>query len=256
MLAVERRRAIAARVSGLPAVRTDDLAEEFGVSAETIRRDLLELERVGLVERVHGGATTAERPRALEASHVSRQVLHLDGKRAIARAAARLVEPGHTLIIDVGTTAIEVARALPATWHGRVLTNSLPVAVELAGRPDVEVLTSGGRVRPGDLACAGRQAVDFFDDLYADLAFLGSGGVHAQAGLTDYHLDEVDVRRVMVERAARSYVLADASKLGVIAARRVCALERLAGLITDAAPPPDLAEALALAGVDVVVGGA
>jgi DeoR family glycerol-3-phosphate regulon repressor len=109
-------------------------------------------------------------------------------------------------------------------------------------------------VRPGDLACAGSQALEFFDDLYADLAFLGSGGVHAQAGLTDYHLDEVDVRRVMLERAARSYALADASKLGTIAARRVCGLDRLAGLVTDAPPPPDLAEALALAGVDVVVG--
>jgi len=88
------------------------------------------------------------------------------------------------VIIDVGTTALEVARALPATFEGRVLTNSVPVAMELSGRREIELLLCGGQVRHGDGACAGAHAEAFFAEFYADRAFLGSGGVHHEAGLT------------------------------------------------------------------------
>lgn len=248
MLAAERRRAIAELVSARPGTRSDELAGRFGVSAETIRRDLLYLQRTGVVRRVHGGATPPEPPRAVEDSYVQRSARNAAGKQAMARRAAELVRPGDTVVLDVGTSVLEVARALPAGWSGRVLTGSLLVAAELAGRPGVEVFTAGGRVRGGDLACSGDAARAFFADHYADIAFLGSGGVHPEAGLTDYHTDEVDVRRVILGHAARTYVLADATKLGVIAVRHVCPLTGLDGLITDGEPEPDLAAALAEAG--------
>jgi DeoR family transcriptional regulator, fructose operon transcriptional repressor len=250
-LAAERQGAIAAVVAAHPSVKTDELAAEFGVSVETIRRDLLRLEQLGLIERVHGGATAPRRPSAMPGSH-GRRSANVAAKRAMARAAVALVRPGDTVLIDAGTSALEVARALPPAWAGRVLTHSLPAAAELADRAGVEVVLSGGRVEAGELACLGSQALAFFADYYADVAFLGAGGVHARAGLTSGDPQQVDVQRVALDHAARAYVLADASKLGVIAVRRVCGLERVTGLITEGTPDQELAAALDTASVQVI----
>ena len=173
-------------------------------------------------------------------------------KRAIARRAAALVEPGETVVIDVGTTALEVARALPASFGGRVLTNSVPVAMELSGRREVEILLCGGQVRHGDGACSGAHAEAFFAEFYADKAFLGSGGVHAEAGLTDYYPSEVVVRRTIIGHTAACYVLADSSKLGTIAVHRVCPLDRVTAVLTDDQGESSAHQALANAGVTVL----
>jgi DeoR family fructose operon transcriptional repressor len=251
-LAAERQGAIAAMVAAHPSVTTHELAAEFGVSVETIRRDLLRLEQLGLIERVHGGATAPRRPSAMPGSHGRRRGANAAAKRAMARAAVELVRPGDTVVIDMGTSALEVARALPGAWTGLVLTSSLPAAAELTDRPGVQVLLSGGQVQGGDLACSGGQAMAFFADYYADVAFLGAGGVHARAGLTSNHPQHVDVQRAMLDHAARSYVLADTSKLGVIAVRRVCGLDRVTGLITEGTPDQELASALDTANVQVI----
>lgn len=252
MLPAERRRRIVEVLATRPSVQTEDLADTFAVSGETIRRDLLKLQREGLLQRVHGGATPVDRPVAVEDSFAQRRDANVGAKQAMARAAVSVLQPGDTAILDVGTSVLEVARALPLTWSGRVLTNSLLVAAALVDRPGIEVLVSGGRARPGDHALSGAQTVSFFADYYADVAFLGSGGVHSDAGLTDFHPDEVDVRRMMIAHAARCYVLADATKLGVIAARHVCPLDRFTALVTDGVPDDDLGAALADAGVRLV----
>jgi DeoR/GlpR family transcriptional regulator of sugar metabolism len=251
MLPTERRLSIVDEIRRRPMVRADELARRFEVSVETVRRDLRVLQRDGFLDRVYGGATPA-RHRSTEATFDDRRTQHIDRKRAIARLAVELIEPGETIVLDVGTTALEVARALPETWRGRVLTCSVPAAVELAGRPRTEVLLSGGRLRDGDLALSGTHAQEFFADYYADRAFLGSGGVHPDAGLTDYHPDEVDTRRVVLERAERCYVLADSSKLGAIAVRKVCDLDRLTAVLTDGQDNPDAAAALRAGGVELV----
>jgi DeoR/GlpR family transcriptional regulator of sugar metabolism len=105
--------------------------------------------------------------------------------------------------------------------------------MELSGRGEIELLLCGGQIRPGDGACSGAHAEAFFAEFYADRAFLGSGGVHPEAGLTDYYPAEVVIRRTIIAHTAKSYVLADSSKLGVIAVRRVCELDQVAAVITD-----------------------
>jgi DeoR family transcriptional regulator, fructose operon transcriptional repressor len=251
MLPTQRRQAILAQVREQAAVSAEDLSRQFGVSVETIRRDLRRLGDRGLLERVYGGAT---RPsgRSSEGSFAARSTRHIDRKRAIAALAAALVEPGETIVIDVGTTALEVARALPADFRGRVLTNSVPAAMELSGRPDVELLLCGGQVRAGDGACGGAHAEAFFAEFYADRAFLGSGGVHPRAGLTDYYPAEVVVRRTIIDHTATTYVLADSSKLGAIAVHRVCALGQLTAVVTDDAENSAAFTALAAAGVTLL----
>lgn len=165
-------------------------------------------------------------------------------KAQLARVAAGLLENGQTVIIDIGTTAVAVAQAIPRAFTGTVITPSLPVAVELADRPGIELLLAGGRVRAGDLACSNAHTKAFFTDVYADIALLGSGGVDAAAGLTDFHLDEIDVRRTIIANSARSYILADSSKLGQVAPYRVCDLSAVNGLITDQNTDPAVAAAL------------
>jgi DeoR family fructose operon transcriptional repressor len=251
MLPTQRRQAIITQVRQQAAVSAEDLSGQFAVSVETIRRDLRTLRDAGLLERVYGGAT---RPsgRSSEGSFAARSARNIERKRAIAAIAASLVEPEETIVIDIGTTALEVARALPGAFRGRVLTNSVPAALELSGRDGIELLLSGGQVRPGDSACSGAHAEAFFAEFYADRAFLGSGGVHPEAGLTDYYPAEVVVRRTIVAHTAKNYVLADSSKLGVIAVRRVCELDQVTAVLTDDTENADAAAALDAAGVTLM----
>ncbi|RMI38280.1 DeoR/GlpR family DNA-binding transcription regulator [Streptomyces triticirhizae] len=255
MLPAERHRRITAAVNQAGTLSTEALAAELGVSAETVRRDLAQLESRGALSRVHGGAAALSVARGLtgeEAPFDERTRAGVEAKAAIGRAAAGLVSPGMTVVIDLGTTAVQVARALPADFRGLVATASLLVAGELAGRPGVEVLIPGGRVRGGDLACSGPGAVAFFDGLNADLAFIGSGGVTAEAGVTDFHYDEIATKTAILRRSARTYVLADASKHGRIAPHRVCDLDGCAGVVTDLVGDQALAEAVGRAGGAVI----
>jgi DeoR family fructose operon transcriptional repressor len=244
VLAAKRHDLIGAALRSTGVVSTEDLARQLGVSPETIRRDLVVLERGGALRRVHGGAALGQPFGAEEPSFADRQTSGTEQKRAIGRRAAQLVSSGQTIVLDVGTTALEVARALPVDFRGAVATCSLLVAAELADRRGIDVLVSGGRLRGGDLALANAQTVSFFADLRSDLAFLGSGGVDAIAGLTDFHLDEVATRRTIIANAARCYVLADAGKLGRIAPHRVCGLGDVDGLVTEGAVPRALGIAI------------
>jgi DeoR/GlpR family transcriptional regulator of sugar metabolism len=127
----------------------------------------------------------------------------------------------------------DVAAHLPSSHRGLVFTNSILAATVLAGRPGIDVLTSGGRVRGGDLACFGAAAEAFFAGFYGGKAFLGSGGVHPVLGLTDYYPDEIPMRRVIINQADECYVLADSSKLGRIAPAKVCDLDQVTAVTTD-----------------------
>src|SRR6478752_5679946 len=155
MLPVERHAAIVQAVNAAHAVSTDELVRRLSVSAETVRRDLALLEERGAIRRVHGGAASVVDRRADEPSFSERSVIRHEAKMELARAAVSLLEVGQTVVIDIGTTAVEVARAIPPSFRGTIVTPSLLVAMELADRPRVELLVSGGRVgKGGDLACA------------------------------------------------------------------------------------------------------
>lgn len=250
MLPSQRRQAILESVRASEVASAESLARRFKVSVETIRRDLRALQSDGLLERVYGGAA---RPsgRSSEGSFTARSLRNADSKRAIALLAASLVKPDDTVIIDVGTTALEVARALPGSFRGRVITGSVPVAMALVQRTGVDLMLCGGQVRAGDGACSGAHAEAFFAEFYADKAFLGSGGVHPDAGLTDYYPPEVVIRRTIIAHTASSYVLADSTKLGTIAVHRVCALDDITAVITDD-HDADAVTTLTTAGVTVL----
>jgi DeoR family transcriptional regulator, fructose operon transcriptional repressor len=248
MLPIQRRQAILAEVRQSSAVSAEELARRYRVSLETIRRDLRSLRDEGLLERVYGGALSI---RSTEGSFAARSALNSDNKQSIGRLAASLVEPDDTIVIDVGTTALEVAKALPNTFRGRVLTNSVPAAMALADTEGIDLLICGGHIRRGDAACYGAYADGFFAEFYADKAFLGSGGVHADAGLTDYYPHEVTARRTIIAHSNASYVLADSSKLGAVAVHRVCPLSQVTAIITDPHASAETVSTLETAGCQI-----
>lgn len=253
MLPEERRLRIVEALGARGLVRVDDLVAELDVSAETVRRDLIELERRGDLTRVYGGAT--RNGDAPDGAASKRDVANPAAKRAIARLAATLVQPHQTLIFDVGTTVTELARALPLDLAGQALTNSIYTAQELARRPNLQIHLAGGELRTDDLACSGPETEEFIGGFFADIAFLCAGGVHPQAGITDFYPREIAVRRHMLQRSGERYVLADSSKLGRVALRRVCEVAGVTAVITDDEAPADAIEALEGRGVRVMVAG-
>lgn len=248
MLPAERRARILRALDNAGTLSTDELANELQVSGETIRRDLIRLDHQRQLRRVHGGAMAASTIRGEEAPYPQRAEADTDANRRIGELAASLVSPGETLILDVGTTALAVARALPPTFHGTVLTCSLLAAAELAGREGVEVLIAPGRVRGGDLAVSNSLTVRFFNDVRADIAFLGTGGIAAEQGLTDFYIDEIATRRVVIANSNTAYALADATKLGKVAPHHVCELNQITAIITDRTPTPTIQAAIQQAG--------
>jgi DeoR/GlpR family transcriptional regulator of sugar metabolism len=252
MLPVERQKEILEEVRGRHAVKAEELSARFGVSVETVRRDLRQLADKGLLERVYGGAALSL-VSPYEASFDQRRSNFRAQKTAIATLAATFLDGGETILIDVGTTCHEFAKAIPSTWNGRVITNSVLAAVELADRPDVEVVLAGGRLRAGDLACSGPYAGKTFDDFFVGLAFVGSGAVHPTAGLTDYHPSEAELRRDWLARVGQAYLLADSSKLGEVAPCRVSSMDRFDALITDDGISAQLFDDFNSEGVTVLV---
>ena len=242
-----------AAIDAAGTLATDELAQGLDVSGETVRRDLLLLDQRGEIRRIHGGAMTVSRRRSHEPSFAERATDAGDAKQRIGQCAAGLIADARTIVLDVGTTVLAVAQAMPASFRGTVATCSLLVAAELAGRPGVEVLVAGGRVREGDLALSNTQTVAFFHELRADVAFLGSGGVSASTGLTDFYVDEIATRQTMLAHSQRSYVLADASKLGHDAPHRVCSLNSVEAVITDRKTSRRVAAGLAGAGAHLIV---
>lgn len=238
------------------AVQVSVIAQELGVSDMTIRRDLMDLEAAGKLTRTFGGAldTGAGRQTPVdrdEPHFEARMKRQREAKEAIAAAAAALARGCRTIALDVGTTTHLLARRLAGQPEAKLFTNSLRIAGELAAEVP-EVYVPGGRVRPGELAIGGSAAVAQFQSLWFDIAFIGVSGL-TPAGPFDYSFDDVELKRVYLRRSGVSVVLCDASKFERMSLVHIAALKDFHVLVTDAAPPPLLAAALADAGVRIEI---
>jgi DeoR/GlpR family transcriptional regulator of sugar metabolism len=248
----QRRLEISELFADRRVVRIDELADRFGVSRETIRRDLITLENRGLVQRVHGGGVSPEID-SREPSFQERLALHSAQKTAMAKLAAQLIGEAGTLFLDLGTSVARITDFIPQTFSGQVITNSVLAASRLGQRDQIDVMVSGGRMRHGDLALSGPHAAELLNDVFVEIAFLGSGGVHPSHGLTDFYPDEVAIRRIVIGNARSTYVMADSSKIGRVATQRVCPLDQVTGIITDSEADPDLLRDLRTTGIEVHV---
>jgi DeoR/GlpR family transcriptional regulator of sugar metabolism len=232
MLTDERRALILDRLGTQGRVLAADLSDELAVSADTIRRDLRELDDAGLLRRVHGGAL----PRHGDASPFAARARRApEAKASIARRAAECVHDGQVVVLDGGTTTLELARALREDLSASIITTSPPIALALADHPGVEVTVVGGTLRPSALVTVGATAIEAFRLIRADLVFLGVCGLHPEIGVTTEDLEERHVKAAMIEGAAEVVALADHDKLGTAMPVVVAPLSAVTQLVTDAA---------------------
>lgn len=244
LLPAERLEKIKQIVQKQGAIRVTTLCQELNVSAVTIRNDLIELEKQGVLARSHGGAIMTgssrlgyERPFHEQQEHFAAE------KERIGRYAANLVTDGDIIILDVGTTTTQVARHLPAECHVTVVTNSLNIALELERFPKVTVLVIGGTLRPLQHSLVNPYATLLLSQVHADKLFLGCNGISAQAGVTNANLQEAEVKQAMLKAAKQVIVVADGSKVGGVAAAHIANLTDIDLLVTDKkANPQELAK--------------
>jgi DeoR/GlpR family transcriptional regulator of sugar metabolism len=232
MLAQERHQIILDLLNKNRVVKVSDLMVTFNVSIETVRRDLDHLESQGFLRKVYGGAVISKKL-SEEPSYSVREVAYLEEKRQIGIKCAELVEDGETLIIDLGTTTLEVAKNLKQKKNLTVITNAINIALELINVKDFRVFFAGGRLRYGDLSCSGFLTSDFLKQFNVDTAIIGVGGITLEDGISDYHVEEAGTRRLMIEQSNNVIAVTDFSKFGVKAFTKVCNLSEIDVLVTD-----------------------
>ncbi|PSR22716.1 MAG: DeoR/GlpR transcriptional regulator [Sulfobacillus acidophilus] len=253
MMSAERQQTIKELLTTTRMVYVSALAEMFSVSEMTIRRDLEALEKRGVLRRVYGGAVVEE---ALYAEihdvpiHV-RSVDKLPEKQAIAERAVQLIEPNDVIILDAGTTTLEIAKRLK-DWRGLVvITNSLPVAWELAGGGP-SLLMIGGQIRGSSLSAVGSKATAFLSDIVVNTVFLAASGLSLERGIMNSNLDESEVKRLMMGRCNKVVLVSDTSKFQNQAYHVVAGWDEIDTFITDDRLPDDVCEKLSALGVDLI----
>ena len=226
----------------------ETLAQHFGVTLQTVRRDVRALADAGLLARFHGGVrvpgSTTE-----NIAYRQRQQLNGEAKLRIARAVAAAVPHGSSLIINIGTTTEAIARELLRHRGLRVITNNLNVAAILSDNADCEVIVAGGVVRSRDRGITGEVTVDFMQQFKVDIGLIGISAIEADGSLRDFYYREVKVARTIIERSREVWLAADHSKFNRPAMVELGRLEQIDNLFTDQPPPPPFASLLAEAGV-------
>lgn len=238
----------AVRAHGVATV--ESLADRFGVTLQTVRRDVKLLAEAGLLARFHGGvrlpSSTTE-----NIAYRQREALNADAKKRIAKAVAARVPNGCSLLINLGTTTEAVARELLRHKGLRVITNNLNVAAILADNADCEVIVAGGVVRNRDRGIVGEAAVDFIRQFRVDIGLIGISGIEADGSLRDFDYREVKVARVIIEQSREVWLAADHSKFNRPAMVELARIDQLDLLFTDQPPPAPYPALLAEAGVQL-----
>ena len=250
VLTAERRQVILEQLAREGKLVAVELSSALRVSPDTVRRDLQELAEAGLLRRVHGGAL----PPAVGAlPYAARRDQAPAAKAAIARETCRLLHSGQVIILDAGTTTLEVARHLPHDLRATVITNSPPIAVALAEHATVEVTMLGGRLEKDARATVGAATIEALHAIRADVLVLGICSLHPDIGITVSDLEESYVKRAMIANAAEVIAVSSADKLGSAGQFVVGPLEELTHLVTERSCPVAELERYRSHGVDVVL---
>jgi len=232
-------------------VSVEGLAEAFAVTPQTIRRDLNELCLRGLLARVHGGAMPANS--ISNVGYQDRRHLLAAEKTLIGAAAAAQIPDNSSLIVNIGTTTEQVARALYSHRDLVVITNNINVINILSGSPAKELILAGGVVRQSDGGIVGEAAVEFIRQFRVDCAVIGASALDEDGALLDYDHREVSVARAIIANARRVILVADHQKFERSAPMRICDLSRIDMFVTDRPPPARFRDACAANEVEVVV---
>jgi len=246
----ERRREITTMIRARGSVQVASLSEMFSVSMQTIRKDLLYLEQHGVATRTYGGALSSEVVNAhIEPAIETKRVSHTEAKERIGRLAAGMINPGESIMLDSGTTTLQIARFLPDDEDITVVTNDFDILGVLNQKRKIKIVMLGGELRRRNMAFYGAQTVAALDDLLLDKLFLGVDGFDIERGITTHHEPEAELNRRMVETAREVIAVTDASKFGRVCLHRIIDVGDLDILVTDTAAPSSIDEATDRLGV-------
>lgn len=232
MLQFERQEILLRHVNQYRKADVRTLGQLLGVSMVTVRRDIDDLAAKGLVMKTHGGVLSARSGLAYEIPFAAKSEANIAAKRSIGLAAAGLAGAGETIIIDSGSTTLEMARQLepqPLT----VLTNDLMIAVELAAKRPLQLIVAGGTLQESVYALTGNQTIDFFRSVHVDKAFMGCDAIDLSFGISNRSMEEVAIKRAMMDAADQVILLTDSSKLNSRVFSWLCGISRINTLVVD-----------------------
>ncbi len=235
MLAIERRREILTRLEADGKVIVSELAREFDVTEETIRRDLEKLDKEGLASKTYGGAV-AKTGTLHDLPYKVRLAVNVDKKERIADTVASLVSDGERIMLDASSTAIYIVRKLKTKKNLTVITNSVEILLELADKSDWTVLSTGGILKDGALSLNGSSAEKMIGAYHVDTAICSCKGVDLSLGITDSNEKDSQIKQAMFASAERKILAADIGKFNVKSFVKVCELAELDLLVTDSEP--------------------
>lgn len=256
MNAVERQNKIVELVLENGRVDIPEICEMFDVSEMTARRDLNELDRRGLLRRVHGGAI-ANLGRSYEPSFQTRSVKNQSFKIAIGLKAAELIYDGDSIALDVGTTTLEIVPGLRGKRNLTVITSCLQIATKVVDQISLEIdarlVLTGGIVRPRELSMIGPIPEQVYQEFHVDKAFIGIGGISLEDGLTEYNIEDTQIKKILIRSAREKIVVADSSKFGVTTFASVAPLTAIDKIVTDKTAPAQIIEQIRKLGVEVIL---
>ena len=250
MLTLERKQKLLEILKTEGRIQASDLSQRLGISEDTIRRDLRELAKAGLLQKVYGGAL----PRSpMPSPYLEREKEGDEAKQAIGAAAALLLKSGEFVVVDAGTTPLAVVRHLPLDLKLTVATHSIPALEALAENPGVECEVIGGRFLKIGRCAVGADTVDGYRKLRSDTCILGASGVHPAAGVTTFPGEVAEVKRAMVANAARVILVILGERLGTVAPYLTASLSQITHLVTDRGASSESVRALREVGVELTV---
>jgi len=222
-------------------VQVAPLAEQFGVSMQTIRKDLHFLSQRGVTERSYGGAILAGAVNVVtEPGLDAKRSIHTDEKERIGQIAAAMVKPGESVVLDSGTTTLQIAHHLADDEDITVLTNDFEILSALTRKSRINIVMLGGALRRRNMAFYGAQTMSALSELHVDKLFLGVDGFDVERGITTHHEPEAMLNRAMVQAARKVIAVTDGSKFGRVCLHRIINIEDIDELVTDGVPPDDV----------------
>ncbi|MBQ9117065.1 MAG: DeoR/GlpR transcriptional regulator [Clostridia bacterium] len=251
MLAIERRNAISELLAARGKVIVSELAKEFSVTEETIRRDLDKLEKEGIATKTYGGAVSGNSS-VTDVPYRVRLGVNVDKKKAIAEKVATLIKDGQRIMLDASSTAIYVTRAIKNKSNITVITNSVEILLELADKSDWTVFSTGGVLKEGALSLTGSSAERMIRGYHVDIAVCSCKGIDVKFGITDSNEKDAQIKQAVFASADRRVLALDSDKFDRKSFVKVCEISEVDTVVTDSRPSDTWVEYLAAGGVEVI----
>ncbi len=255
--AEQRLKEVYEHIQNKKSVDVEELVKVFDVSGATIRSDLRELEKRELITRTHGGAIVREngviKDRNLDPEYKSRMEQNIVNKEKIGMAVAKLIGDNESIMLDDGTTTLQIAGHLPKGKRLTIITNDINICLKVADLENVEVISTGGIFRNRDLSYNGKIAEETTKKFYANKAILGASGVSLEKGITAPEEVKAELKKVMIANCAEVIIVADNTKLGRVSLLPVCDIGCVTTLVTDSNAPKAFIEQLTRQGIHVII---